>query len=226
MGTMASQITSLTIAFSTVYSWADQRKHRSSASLAFVRGIHRWQVNFPHKWPVTRKMFQFDDVVMLNMILRWKRHENISPCIGSRVNSKYEGIALRVGAQFRTQASESQRHLPPPTVMSNVLTIRAWPAAKNRLTSAECCHTLYATASPFEQERFPLHCLHLVLAYRYCFVWRKPENVPHLIVDVICGRLYFVLHIKHLNCWNMCRTLRDFRFYLSYAFLNFIFSIT
>ena len=41
MGAMASQITSLTIVFSTVYSGADQRKHQSSASLAFVRGIHR-----------------------------------------------------------------------------------------------------------------------------------------------------------------------------------------
>ena len=41
MGTIASQITSLTIVYSTVYSDADQRKHKSSASLAFVRGIHR-----------------------------------------------------------------------------------------------------------------------------------------------------------------------------------------
>ena len=37
---------------------ADQRrKQQSSASLAFVRGIHRRPVNSPHKWPVTRKMF-------------------------------------------------------------------------------------------------------------------------------------------------------------------------
>ena len=64
MGTMASQITSLTIVYSTVYSDADQRKHQSSASLAFVRGIHRGPVNSPHKWPVTRKMFPFDDVIM------------------------------------------------------------------------------------------------------------------------------------------------------------------
>ena len=41
MGTMASQITSLTIVYSTVYSGADQRKHQSSALLAFVRGIQR-----------------------------------------------------------------------------------------------------------------------------------------------------------------------------------------
>ena len=64
MGAMVSQITRLTIVYSTVYSGADQRKHQSSASLAFVLGIHRWPVNPPHKGPVTRKMFPFDDVIM------------------------------------------------------------------------------------------------------------------------------------------------------------------
>ena len=54
----------LTIIYSTIYSGADQRKHESAASLAFVRGIHRWPVNSPHKWTVTRKMFPFDDVIM------------------------------------------------------------------------------------------------------------------------------------------------------------------
>ena len=64
MGTVASQITSLTIVYTTVYSDADHSKHQSSASLAFVWGIHRRPVNSPHKWPVTRKMFPFDDVIM------------------------------------------------------------------------------------------------------------------------------------------------------------------
>ena len=41
-GVMASQITSLTIVYLTAYPDADQRKHQSSASLAFVRGIHQW----------------------------------------------------------------------------------------------------------------------------------------------------------------------------------------
>ena len=68
MDAMASQITSLTIVYSLVYSGADQRKHQSSASLAFVRGIHRWPVNSPHKGPVTRKMFPFDDVIMYEQL--------------------------------------------------------------------------------------------------------------------------------------------------------------
>ena len=64
MRVMASQINGVSIVYSTVCSGADQRKHQSSASLAFVRGIHRWPVNSPHKGPVTRKMFSFDDVIM------------------------------------------------------------------------------------------------------------------------------------------------------------------
>ena len=71
MGAMASQITSLTIVYSTVYSDADQRKNQNSVSLAFVRGIHRGPVNSPHKWPVTRKMFPFDDVIM-KIVCPWK----------------------------------------------------------------------------------------------------------------------------------------------------------
>ena len=72
MGAIASQITSLTIVYSTDYSDADQRKHQSSASLAFVWGLHRWPVNSPQKGPVTPKMFPFDDVIMeiLNSIMK------------------------------------------------------------------------------------------------------------------------------------------------------------
>ena len=79
----ASQITSLTIVYPTVYSGADQRKLQSSASLAFVRGIHRRPVNSLHKGPITWKMSPFDDVIMLNhvdnttwlcnhIVIKWK----------------------------------------------------------------------------------------------------------------------------------------------------------
>ena len=71
MGAIASQITSLTIVFSTIYLDTDQRKHQSSASLAFVRGTHRRPVNSPHKWPVTRKVFPFDDVIMFKFWIKW-----------------------------------------------------------------------------------------------------------------------------------------------------------
>ena len=65
MSGVAFQITSLTMVYSTFHPGADRRKHQSPASLAFVRGIHRGPVNSPHKWPVTRKLFPFDDVIMM-----------------------------------------------------------------------------------------------------------------------------------------------------------------
>ena len=69
MSAIASQITSLMIVYTIVYSGTDQRKHLSSASLAFVRGIHRHSpVNSQHKGPVTRKMFPFDDVIMQDIM--------------------------------------------------------------------------------------------------------------------------------------------------------------
>ena len=64
MSTITSQITIVSSVWSTVCSGPDQRKHQSSASLAFVRDIHWWPVNSPHKWPVTRKMSPFDNIIM------------------------------------------------------------------------------------------------------------------------------------------------------------------
>ena len=57
MCAMASQITSLTIVYSTVYSGAGHRKTPNLRVTGLCWGIHRWPVNSPHKWPVTRKIF-------------------------------------------------------------------------------------------------------------------------------------------------------------------------
>ena len=77
MSEVASRITSFPIVYSTVYSGADQRKHQSSESLAFVRGIHRWPVNSPRKVPVTWKMFPFDDVIMTKLIQANQRRPSL-----------------------------------------------------------------------------------------------------------------------------------------------------
>ena len=69
MSAIVSQITGASIVYSQI---ADQRKHQSSASLAFVRGIHRWPVNSP---PVMPKMFPFDDVIIFSGIWR-ETHED------------------------------------------------------------------------------------------------------------------------------------------------------
>ena len=84
MNAQASRITSLTIVYSPVYLDADQRKHQSSASLAFVWGIHRGPVNSSHKGPVKRKMFPFDDVIMITVITHSRSY--LSPnCQDDRV---------------------------------------------------------------------------------------------------------------------------------------------
>ena len=88
MGVMAPQITSLAIVYSTVYSDADQRKHKSSASLAFVWGIHQGPVNSPRKSPVTRKMFPFDDVIMVTTLLRYVNYDLIYDQSKSLVHGK------------------------------------------------------------------------------------------------------------------------------------------
>ena len=61
---MASQITVVSIVYPTICPGADKKMHQTSAWLTFVRGIHRWPVNSPHKGSVTRIMFPFDDVIL------------------------------------------------------------------------------------------------------------------------------------------------------------------
>ena len=81
MSAMASQTTGVSIICSTVCSGADQRKHQSSASLAFVRRLHRWPMDSHHKGPVMRKMFPFDDVIMeMLSAKRWSKLITMSWC--------------------------------------------------------------------------------------------------------------------------------------------------
>ena len=96
MGAMASQITSLAILYLTVYIFRPRsRKHLSSVSLAFVWGIHRWPVNSPHKWPVTRKMFPFGDVIMA--ILVFPQHTcTLPPGTKSSIIGIQNGISSAV----------------------------------------------------------------------------------------------------------------------------------
>ena len=121
MGATASQITSLTIVYSTVYSDADQIKHQSPASLAFVRRIHRGPANSPHKCPVKRKMFPFDDVIMASQhwLNETKRHQWPVDSRTNRQNRQRKWSTLaHVTACFLTAPShyQNQRWL----IISNV----------------------------------------------------------------------------------------------------------
>ena len=124
MTMLASQIISLTVVYSIVYSGVNQRKYQSSASLAFVREIHRGPVNFPHKWPVTRKMFPFDDVIMC--VPNISRMMYIYPCSGRLTvlyTAEYHSASVR---PFLTQGvmAEWLAHWTRQWVVNGVVEIR------------------------------------------------------------------------------------------------------
>ena len=135
MDSMTTQITSLAIVYSTVHSGSNQRKHQSSASPAFVRGIHREPVNslnprlaerpletngrlanrrlnYPHKGPVTRKMFPFDDVIMVNSSLVLD-------------SSAFRGHVVWNHIEI-TRKKIHQRHLKYPMIVGRRLVSRNW----------------------------------------------------------------------------------------------------
>ena len=68
MPAIASQITSLTIVYSTVYPRHRSKKISKLRATGLCARNHWWPVNSPHKGPVTRKMFPFDDVIMMTLV--------------------------------------------------------------------------------------------------------------------------------------------------------------
>ena len=152
MGTMVSQITSLTIVYSTVYSGADPTKHQSSASLAFVRGIHRWALNSPHKGPATRKMFPFDDVFMMFLITKQMVHI-------LNVPFHTEETVTSLG-KFLFAISFSSIHVYS-TVTDLIYYIFCIPfAAKLRLTKKPSVNLIH----PFDPDCLIIHCCPIILS--------------------------------------------------------------
>ena len=138
MSAIASQITSLAIVYSIVYSDVDQRKHQSSASLAFAWGIHRGPVNSPHKWPVTRKMFPFDDVIMHGVSihldclfkrflrLTWKKTSKISTLLVlCRGNPLLTCSAESISIIIMSLWNKTQQHSVHPITWLNILYLNA-----------------------------------------------------------------------------------------------------
>ena len=129
MTMLASQITSLTVVYSIVYSGVNQIKHQSSASLAFVREIHRGPVNFPHKWPVTRKMFPFDGVIMLQEALHIL--QNLISC--------FESCCFIHENVF--EIMDSQRDLEENHVCVTLWSAVSPVSADGLALSSACCYT-------------------------------------------------------------------------------------
>ena len=88
MSAMTSQITRVSIIFSTVCSGTDQRKYQSYKPLAFVREIHRWREFYPKRGPVTRKMFPFDDVITRKMSSTTMSTMSLRPQCVNNINSE------------------------------------------------------------------------------------------------------------------------------------------
>ena len=107
MSDMASQITSFSVVYSILCSDADQRKHQSSAPLAFVRGIHRWPVNSPHRGPVTRKMFPFDDVIMKYSSFRLSHKTQL----WTFLFSKWVQVPLQSTAHHKIEIQQCEVHI-------------------------------------------------------------------------------------------------------------------
>ena len=154
---MVPQITSHTVVYSTVYSDADQRKHQSTASLAFVWGIHRDLVNSPHKGPVTQKMFLFDDVIMIipisTTLVRYNHRVVISSHVWWYHWCKYTGCVF-INKMRTSSCCITSRHLAALIRSSVVL---AWPieesvyamtATGNRVTFCWVCCLSYHRFNP------------------------------------------------------------------------------
>ena len=116
-GAMASQITSLTIVYSTVYSGADQRKHQSFASLAFVWGIHRWPVNFPHKFASNAD----------NVSIWWRHHVLMGSseirCLPTEIQSHTWFVGDSQGCHF---SGVSDHNFTKPSQFSQVSEMKKW----------------------------------------------------------------------------------------------------
>ena len=90
MDVIASQITSLAIVYSMVYSDADQRQIKAP----------RGRVNSPHKWPVMRKMLPFDDVIM---IYRYFKYDVISLKYKQKPSTQFTRLMLTSQANYRLE---------------------------------------------------------------------------------------------------------------------------
>ena len=84
----------------------ESKKHQSSVSLAFVRGIHRWPVKSPHKRPVTRKIIPFDDVIMNHTIF----HDLVNQLSYNEKSVLRWNIAVHESSQWKYMCSRAIAH--------------------------------------------------------------------------------------------------------------------
>ena len=111
MGAIVSEITSFAIVYSTVYSGWDQRKHQSSVSLAFVRGIPLRSYNFQAIWRVFRP--SSENLVNLNKFL--ETHSKLRQCSrddsGQPLDDNISDLEKHLSSAMQERVlQEMQRH--------------------------------------------------------------------------------------------------------------------
>ena len=194
MGAVASQHTSLTIAYSTVYSGADQRKHQSSARLAFVRGIHRWPVNSLHNGTVTRKMSPFDDVIMKRLVA------------GTSAEYGWPTPLLKPGLYFSRRLS---------TAVAYSFVARAGDHGRHRQLSFKCARAFKKyKQSPDRTTKWSIHGIQIQMQIRvriqissfWLYLHREitlyvPFEWPHTLSACYRVRLYAWVYIRY---WLAC----------------------
>ena len=155
------------IVYSTVCLGADQRKHQSSSSLAFVRRIHRGSVNSPNKGPVTRKIFPFDDVIMRSL-----------KCAGHRNwTSKISDVICRECSlyQYDNSWKNTKSGIPAQSILlvCHVSILRRFNVKISSFIETE--------TSPFWHF---LHWLHLKFDNFQCSQWRRFCQIGDISVSV------------------------------------------
>ena len=141
---IASQITGVPIVYSTICSGANQRKHQSSASLAFVRRIHRWPVNYPHKWPITWKRFHL-------MTSSWICGHMYSTCFCQCPQLVHGLIKRRNPAYFGWTRifphTIKQMHLTPHKSLKNIWVTQTFPIYAQKTNFLQPLLVMYASVN-------------------------------------------------------------------------------
>ena len=111
MGTIASQITSITIVYSIIYSNADKKNHQRSASLAFVRGIHR---GFPAQMASNAE----------NVSIWWRHHEwcpLVPLALWFLLHALHSYISVNMQCILQSAPQIAQFNMTQWTVSSNIM---------------------------------------------------------------------------------------------------------
>ena len=184
MSAMASQLTNLTIVYSIVYSGADQIKHQSSVSLAFVRGIHRWPVSSPHKGPVTRKMFPSNGNIfrvtgrhhvyhLLNMITyipsQWLAIQT-NPNIPKELKQ-----VTTTAVWFNAGGSDIRKFNPWFATKVPYRSLYVWIVGEWMTTRTSLCYLLFLIISKITNSRYRYNVVHYGTILHMALQWLRQK---------------------------------------------------